>query len=77
MITKIVLGLVLAVCAVAPMAVAAADQPAATGEKRSAPVGTGEIAPEFTLEDQEGRSHALSAERGKRPVVLVFYRGYW
>ena len=44
---------------------------------RTAPVATGEMAPGFTLTDQNGRSHALSAERGKRPVVLVFYRGYW
>jgi peroxiredoxin Q/BCP len=44
---------------------------------RAAPVKVGEAAPDFTLTDQNGRSHTLSAERGKRPVVLVFYRGYW
>lgn len=49
----------------------------AAGEKRAAPAGVGEAAPDFTLEDQDGRTHSLSAERGKRPVVLAFYRGYW
>jgi peroxiredoxin len=40
-------------------------------------VKAGDIAPDFTLADQDGRSLTLSAERGKRAVVLVFYRGYW
>jgi cytochrome oxidase Cu insertion factor (SCO1/SenC/PrrC family) len=34
-------------------------------------------APDFTLEDTEGRSVTLSQFRGKKQVVLVFYRGYW
>ncbi len=49
----------------------------ATAAPRASPVTSGDIAPDFTLTDQNGRSHSLSAERGKRPVVLVFYRGYW
>jgi len=49
--------------------------PAAHGQQK--PVAAGEQAPDFTLTDQNGRKHALSAERGKRAVVLVFYRGYW
>ncbi len=40
-------------------------------------VGVGAAAPDFTLVDQNGQKRTLSAERGKRPVVLVFYRGYW
>jgi cytochrome oxidase Cu insertion factor (SCO1/SenC/PrrC family) len=44
---------------------------------RAKPVAVGEQAPDFTLTDQNGRSQSLAAERGKRPVVLVFYRGYW
>lgn len=40
-------------------------------------IGVGDVAPDFSLLDQDGRRHALSAERGKRPVVLVFYRGHW
>ena len=49
----------------------------ATAAPRANPVTSGSIAPDFTLTDQNGRNHTLSAERGKRPVVLVFYRGYW
>ena len=45
--------------------------------ERAGPVAIGEIAPDFTLTDQNGRKHTLSAERGRQPVVLVFYRGYW
>lgn len=45
--------------------------------KRASPVKAGEIAPDFTLTDQNGVSRTLSTERGRRPVVLVFYRGYW
>ena len=33
-------------------------------------------APDFTLNDQDGRPFTLSSLRGSR-VVLVFYRGYW
>ena len=33
-------------------------------------------APDFTLNDQDGRPFTLSNLRGSR-VVLVFYRGYW
>ena len=44
---------------------------------RTAPVGVGTLAPDFTLEDQDGRKVTLSQARGQTPVVLVFYRGYW
>jgi cytochrome oxidase Cu insertion factor (SCO1/SenC/PrrC family) len=40
-------------------------------------VKVGDAAPDFTLEDQDGKPVTLSAYRGKRTVVLVFYRGYW
>jgi cytochrome oxidase Cu insertion factor (SCO1/SenC/PrrC family) len=33
-------------------------------------------APDFTLNDQNGKPFTLSSLRGS-PVVLVFYRGYW
>jgi len=33
--------------------------------------------PDFTLPDAEGRPVSLAEFRGKKPVVLVFYRGYW
>lgn len=55
----------------------AAEPKGAEGAKRASPVAVGDVAPDFTLEDQVGHKHTLSAERGKRPVILVFYRGYW
>jgi cytochrome oxidase Cu insertion factor (SCO1/SenC/PrrC family) len=55
----------------------AADPKAPATAKRTEPIKTGEAAPDFTLTDQNGQSHTLSAERGTRAVVLVFYRGYW
>jgi cytochrome oxidase Cu insertion factor (SCO1/SenC/PrrC family) len=61
----------------APLTAAAADRGGTENAKRDAPVAVGDIAPDFSLEDQDGRRHALSAQRGKQPVVLVFYRGYW
>ncbi len=56
---------------------AAFSQQTPTDGRRGAPVAAGDAAPDFTLADQGGRQLTLSAERGKRPVVLVFYRGYW
>ena len=40
-------------------------------------IKVGEAAPDFTLEDQDGKPVTLSAYRGQQSVVLVFYRGYW
>ncbi len=40
-------------------------------------IKTGDEAPDFTLEDQDGKPVTLSSYRGKKRVVLVFYRGYW
>jgi cytochrome oxidase Cu insertion factor (SCO1/SenC/PrrC family) len=34
-------------------------------------------APDFTLEDEKGTPVSLSQFRGKKNVVLVFYRGHW
>ena len=46
-------------------------------EPRTSPVQVGEEAPDFTLDDQNGRKVTLSSARGAAPVVLVFYRGHW
>ncbi len=40
-------------------------------------VKVGDKSPEFTLEDMKGRRISLSAFRGHKKVVLVFYRGRW
>jgi hypothetical protein len=37
----------------------------------------GERPPDFRLTDASGRPLTLSEYRGQKPVVLVFYRGYW
>ncbi len=44
---------------------------------RNSPVTVGEMAPDFTLEDQNNRKVKLSSARGSVPTVLVFYRGNW
>jgi AhpC/TSA family len=37
----------------------------------------GERPPDFRLADASGRPVTLSEYRGQKPVILVFYRGYW
>ena len=39
-------------------------------------VSAGDMAPDFRLQDQDGKVHQLSQYRG-RNVVLVMYRGHW
>jgi cytochrome oxidase Cu insertion factor (SCO1/SenC/PrrC family) len=50
---------------------------AAINAQRNSPIAVGDAAPDFTLEDQNGRQVTLSDSRSKNPVVLVFYRAYW
>ena len=40
-------------------------------------VKVGQEAPDFALENVDGKALSLSDFRGKKSVVLVFYRGYW
>ena len=40
-------------------------------------IKVGQSAPDFTLEDANGKAITLSDFRDKKSVVLVFYRGYW
>ena len=40
-------------------------------------VAIGTRAPDFTLRNMDGATTTLSSFRGKKNVVLVFYRGYW
>ena len=69
MVAKLILALCLGVCGCISGHGAAAEAARA--------VATGETAPDFTLEDQNGRKLTLSAERGRQPVVLIFFRGHW
>jgi cytochrome oxidase Cu insertion factor (SCO1/SenC/PrrC family) len=40
-------------------------------------VKVGDTGPDFTLENMDGKKISLSDFRGKKNVVLVFYRGHW
>lgn len=40
-------------------------------------VVAGTMAPDFTLESKDGGTVTLSGFRGKKSIVLVFYRGHW
>jgi hypothetical protein len=40
-------------------------------------VTVGSPAPDFTLESKDSAIVALSSFRGRKNVVLVFYRGHW
>ena len=40
-------------------------------------IKVGQPSPDFTLEDMDGKNITLSDFRGKKTVVLVFYRGFW
>jgi hypothetical protein len=40
-------------------------------------VAVGLLAPDFSLRSLEGDTVTLSAFRGLKNVVLVFYRGHW
>lgn len=44
---------------------------------RTAPVAVGDVAPDFTLQDNSGKKIVLSEAAKDAPVVLVFYRGSW
>ena len=77
MITRLIVPALLAgIVFIAPAAHVANAAPAEI-VKRSTPVGVGDMAPDFTLEDQDGRTVTLSVELKKQPVVLIFYRGNW
>lgn len=75
-ISRVVLPVLLAGCLLAPAPGAAADE-SPDDSRHDAPIGVSELAPDFTLPDHNGRLRTLSAERGRRAVVLVFYRGHW
>jgi len=69
--------LLMSVCCFSLMLTGISRTRVGTMTQRAAPVMVGETAPDFTLEDQNRRKITLSESRGKSPVVLVFYRGYW
>ena len=54
----------------------AKESPTEGSVPRTTPVQVGEMAPDFTLEDQNNQTVTLSSTRGM-PTILVFYRGHW
>lgn len=48
---------------------------AQTAKSKTEPLEVGAVAPNFTLTDENSKQVTLS--KAKKPVVLVFYRGYW
>ena len=40
-------------------------------------IKVGQVAPDFALTNMDGKQISLSEFRGKKSVVLVFYRGHW
>ena len=38
--------------------------------------GVGKQAPDFTIQDWEGKEFSLSSYRGKKSLLLVFNRGF-
>lgn len=73
-ITTVLLLLVVSSCAKPPNTASVNN---AELTPRANPVAVGEMAPDFTLEDQNGQKITLSAARGTAPTVLAFYRGNW
>ena len=57
--------------------VALVEMTSAQTKKVEKPLAVGDTAPDFKLEDHLGGKVTLSESKGKSPVVLVFYRGYW
>jgi cytochrome oxidase Cu insertion factor (SCO1/SenC/PrrC family) len=79
MVTKLVAALII-LAALASGTALAQLGPKDGGDLRATElerVKMGQAAPDFTLEDVDGKSVTLSDFRGKKTVVLVFYRGYW
>ncbi len=48
---------------------------AQSAKSKTEPIAVGATAPDFVLVDQNNGKVTLS--KLKKPVVLVFYRGYW
>jgi cytochrome oxidase Cu insertion factor (SCO1/SenC/PrrC family) len=72
--TVLVLGsLMLTLAAAGP---SSAQDPADHAAEAAA-VRVGEPAPDFSLPASDGKTYHLADLRGKKPVVLVIFRGVW
>ena len=59
------------------LAVALLTLPALAGDGEAGRVAVGQEAPDFTLPAASGGEHTLSALRGEKNVILLFFRGSW
>jgi hypothetical protein len=63
---------------IAALALASAVASGAVPAPASSPrVRLGQEAPDFALKSPEGSVHRLSDLRGKKGLVLIFFRGTW
>jgi len=65
--------LLFAVCAFAQNSASAAGTKAAAPATPQLKIKVGDMAPDLTLPDQNGKAVTLSSFRGKKSVVLAFY----
>lgn len=78
-----IVTLVGALLGLAPLGVQAQRRALGPADARELPpldtgrVAIGTIAPDFTLESKDGGAVTLSEFRGRKNVVLIFYRGHW
>ena len=70
-------GLVAGVLTANPLFAQLGPKDPISGSARNRPHQGRTAAPDFALENVEGQAINLSDFRGKKAVVLVFYRGYW
>ncbi len=73
--TRTLRSLTFSALAVAAMFCAVTSQ--ADDAKEMARVEVGQEAPDFTLPDPAGTDFTLSALRGEKNVLMVFFRGAW
>jgi len=70
---KLFLGLAATTLLLGSLATAAGAEDAMEPKR----VEVGQEAPAFSLQGSDGETHALSALRGEKNLVLVFFRGTW
>lgn len=78
-----VTSLTIVLLSLAPLGASAQGRSLGPADGRELPpldtgrVAIGTMAPDFTLESKDGGTVTLSEFRGRKNVVLIFYRGHW
>jgi peroxiredoxin len=57
--------------------VGAEDRPVAANAKEIVPLKVGDVIPEVSVQDADGKSIPLSSYHAEGPLVIVFFRGSW